>query len=474
MKHLSRIASLAVLVSLALTVLAPSQKTTYAAPAAQEFAFYPGDAWDAMPSLAYGSVSEDALTGFFTSKTDKYAVHTAFGTYLVLDADNNFDAQLLLKAKQGVLAPRAKNYPLSNSTDELWAAIDANHFPVRFTKEEIDTKACKKVTIQIVRIQSDAVAHRDQSKVVEFPTTHGRLNHSGFRVLGANYANLERRIETSIECPTATATNTPTNTPTATTTITTTLTPTNTPTNTPTTTLTTTATPTVTNTPTHTSCPVDKFHIDGFAQSTCNEEAPAVDFNYYAFYTIDHGSPTGMRNNNQFHDAGYARKVIPIPQGWSPESALAKLQEVARNEGKEANYYTIATFSKETGRLTTKLTWKKFREAFGGGSWDHLWLEAIDPARPGCPEWHLLEVSAHWFPCPPSKVLTTTPEFPTTTTTPTEPRVQPTSTATPKAGGAVVQQVHSSTRSSNNGWSIFGFFALCVLGGLAVSNLRKR
>lgn len=231
--------------------------------------------------------------------------------------------------------------------------------------------------------------------------------------------------------------------------------------------------PTPTNTPTPANpCPVGKFKVSGGAHSTCDENAPAVQFAYSAFYTIDRSKQDGMPRNDDgsiapFWDAGYAREVVPVPAGWSPQAARDELYKFAESQGLAHNYFTLSTYNEATGLLTTKLTWAQFRAVFGGGEFTSLWLEAIDPGRPGCPEWHILSVSAHWFPCPQGTPIPTgVPEL-----SPTIPPI-PGITPTPLAGSSVVfgNQPAFTWGIAQTAWCMF---ALGIAGAIVFFAVRS-
>jgi hypothetical protein len=187
--------------------------------------------------------------------------------------------------------------------------------------------------------------------------------------------------------------------------------------------------PTETPEPTPTNrCPAQTYIVTGAAQSTCDEEASAVQLTYHAFNKRDNSTQDGMRYNkatgrpDPFWDTGYARQAIPVPAGWSPESARDALYALAESEGRPHLYYTEATFSETTGLLTTRLTWTIFKKVFGGGEFAQIWLEVIDPNRVGCPEWILVTASAHWFNCPePQSEPSPTPNTPPSPTTQSAP-----------------------------------------------------
>lgn len=200
--------------------------------------------------------------------------------------------------------------------------------------------------------------------------------------------------------------------------------------------------PTVIPTEAPKTCPAEKFVIDAGALSTCDENASAVQIKLNSFYVKDNQSDdhSGLRYNKDgsvdlFWDHGDIFKMIPVPDttNWDLNSAQAAIEAYSTAHGLATDYLVKAEFNPDTGFVSTKLTWKMYKEIFGGGEFAYIMALASDRGDVTCPEWHRLNIQAHWFNCPDqgsnqtaSTPVTATEVAPTTVAPTRVPERQPT------------------------------------------------
>lgn len=201
--------------------------------------------------------------------------------------------------------------------------------------------------------------------------------------------------------------------------------------------------PTVIPTEAPQTCPAEKFVVSAGALSTCDESQPAIQIKLNAFYVKDDNSKdnSGRRFDKDgaldlFWDHGDLYKIIPVPDttNWDQASATKKIEEYSTANGLATDELVKATFDPKTGIISTKMTWKQYREIFGGGEFAYIMVQVSDRGNVTCPEWHRLDIQAHWFPCPEvvvnnqtSSTSVTATEVAPTTVAPTRvPERQPT------------------------------------------------
>lgn len=237
--------------------------------------------------------------------------------------------------------------------------------------------------------------------------------------------------------------------------------------------------PTLTPTEQPKTCPAAKYVLDAGALSTCDETASAIQIKLDAFYVIDTTSKDGRRYNadgtaDLFWDHGDIFKIFPIPTGWSRESVQNAIEAYSTLNGLDTDYLVKATFNSDTGIVTTKMTWKQFREIFGGGEYSSLSVLVSDRGNPECPEWHILKIAAHWFPCP-AQVdnQTSSTTVPATQVAPTT--VAPTTVAPTRVPDRDETPGEASSMELSTIFTIVGFLIIVFGGSFGIIGfLRSR
>lgn len=164
-----------------------------------------------------------------------------------------------------------------------------------------------------------------------------------------------------------------------------------------------------------TTCPANKYIVDGAFRSTCDMDAPAVQFDNWAFYVPN---PSDKRHQGHhwddqgkplvFWDKGWIKEILPIPAGWSPKAVREALEAYAQKQGLPYDYFMKAEYHPNdnpadpfAGTHTTKLTWRQFIEVFGGAEFTSSLIVARTPdGEKVCEYPIIINRGAHWFPCP--------------------------------------------------------------------------
>ncbi len=153
-----------------------------------------------------------------------------------------------------------------------------------------------------------------------------------------------------------------------------------------------------------TPCPVEKFVIDGGLHSTCDIDAPVIQLELWAFYVPTSKEKDGMPRDADGNimpdwDQGWLRNAVPLIPGWSFEAVRDLLWAKAEEQGYDYQYYTEVTFNEETGISSTRVTWRDLINWTGATTINGVRVEAVDPGRPGCPEWYTIHAMAYLTTC---------------------------------------------------------------------------